>query len=64
VIDISFKNRKGVTMDDDHKLLLRQVIRNNANFLSIEQCEGGNNLQGANGGCGAVTDHLHVNFRQ
>ena len=73
VLDISFKDRRGLVMDEEHKLLLRQVVRDSTNFLSLERCEGERNLQTANGCTHRdprtgnlvpfITDHLHVNFR-
>ena len=74
VLDISFKDRRGLVVDGEHKLLLRQVVRDGPNFLSLERCEGERNLQTAEWlypveipGTGNlvpfITDHLHVNFR-
>jgi len=57
-----FRDRQGGVLDRDHKLLLRDVILENPNVLSIERCEGGVNVHRANG-CAQVTDHFHVNFR-
>ncbi|VFJ12609.1 PKD domain-containing protein [Candidatus Nitrosocosmicus franklandus] len=76
-VDIGFLNRNGAPMTDNHKLLLREVIRDNnyGNQPTILRCEGGNNLLPVNGlagnGCTEIvngrivpliTDHIHVNF--
>lgn len=75
VIDIGFRNRQGEEMDDNNKLLLREVIRNNQNYQSMPGCEGGRNVEDANGCTRTVrqgnqrvvvdfiTDHFHVFFR-
>jgi hypothetical protein len=74
VIDIGFNDRRGIQMDDSRKLLLREVIRDNANYQSMPSCEGGTNLAspGRNaagtGTCRSATlpnghaDHIHVTF--
>ena len=73
VPDIDFKDRRGLVVDGEHKLLLRQVVRDSTNFLSLERCEGERNLQTVmvvpsrdprtGNLVPFITDHLHVNFR-
>jgi hypothetical protein len=64
-IDLAISNQP----DDAHKLLLRQVIMDNSNFLNIVRCEGRENLITAKPSCistqlpTGLANHIHANFR-
>lgn len=67
VIDIGFRDRNDNQMDLGHKLLLRQVIRANSNYQSIERCEGGINIHIPSHDCErhhfpAIATHIHASF--